>query len=291
MRDFLQSQIDHLASLVTCAVGIVAIGVVLEVTEVIHDFVVWIIRKRREKREGVAWETLSAVSPVGKMRVKRESWDRHKLVRWCLRFGIIAVAVGVVAEFEYGSRLEDAHNAMHTYDLKEIAQLYERAERERLARTQLEAKVAWRSLADSQKADIGAVLRHFPKMTVAVGYEGIDAESASFASDIADALQATHVLNVVSEGGSLHVETPTLRKGHIVATMDTGVLVVPMKDKTSKLLASAISKELNSRGFDARVGKPESQMRVDVGPRPIGAQGEYKLRVEKDAKTKIAASY
>ncbi|PYY13956.1 MAG: hypothetical protein DMG60_20955 [Acidobacteria bacterium] len=76
--------------------------------------------------------------------------------------------------------------------------------------------------------------------------------------------------------------------------METGVLVVPTGDKPSNRLALSISKELTDRGFDARVGTPEklpmSQVKVDVGPRPIGPQGEYKLQAEREAKAKISAS-
>jgi hypothetical protein len=223
--------------------------------------------------------------------------SRIELAKVAAFIGWIFIIVGLFGELEAASRIQDLSTSIQECsDIKvavallQASEANKKAESEALARAEIEAKVAWRSLALAQKNEIGLTLRHFGKLTVAVGYEGTDAESSSFASDIADALAATRTLKVVPEEGMLHVETPMIRKGHIIPGMATGVLVAPTEDTACKSLASAIAKELNDRGFDARVGFPEKrplpQVRVDVGPRPTGPQGEYKLQAERDARTK-----
>lgn len=41
-------------------------------------------------------------------------------MRWLTRIGLILVAVGVVGEWRYGSKLEDTHNDIHTLDVAEL---------------------------------------------------------------------------------------------------------------------------------------------------------------------------
>ncbi len=214
--------------------------------------------------------------------------------------GWIFIIVGLFGELDAATRIKDLSTSIQECsDIKvavafsQASEASEKAESEALARAEIEAKVAWRSIARAQKNDIGLALRPFGKLTVEVGYEGTDAESSSFASDIADAFAATHMLKVVPEEGMLHIETPMIRKGYIIPGMATGVLVAPTEDTACKLLALAIAKELNNRGFDARVGSPEKhplpQVRVDVGPRPTGPQGEYKLKAEAEAEAEAKA--
>jgi hypothetical protein len=213
----------------------------------------------------------------------------------------LLIALGIAGELGVGieiasinttlrgksAELRSKNAELRSDSVQLLALVNKEAEDEQARRVEIQARVAWRRLTESQITDIGQALNHFPRITVAVGYEGIDGESALFASDIADALQASHTLNVVPEEGLLHMETPTLRKGHVIPTIETGVLIVPTKDKTSRSLASAILKELGDRGFDARIGKqPEKQVRIDVGPRPVGPQGEYKLQAEQEIKAK-----
>ena len=172
---------------------------------------------------------------------------------------------------------------------REAANLRKEAEDEHSARVKIEARVAWRRLTESQIVEIGSNLHHFPRLNVAVGYDGTDAESSSFSSDIADALDASHALNVTSMEGFLHTRTPTVRKGHTLPSVDTGVLVTTSRDDNCRLLGVAISRELIIRGFDTTVGppatdKPNLCVQVDVGPHPVGPQGEYKSKTEQEAK-------
>jgi hypothetical protein len=203
-----------------------------------------------------------------------------------------AILLGVAGELCAGAEIASINGQLRSKNAELrnksnqlVALVTKETEDERLARVKIEARVAWRSLTELQKVEIGKALRHFPRITVAVGYEGTDAESSSFASDIADALHASH-LNLEPEEGLLHLETPVIRKGHVIPTMETGVLVASTDDRIGTALALAISKELNNRGFDARIGPTEKRstpwVRVDVGPRPTGPQGDFKLQAETD---------
>src|SRR6266852_791218 len=155
VRDSIQGKIDHFSHLSSWSVAIVAVGVVLELIEVIHDSVAWIRRKRREGRERAEWESLSTVFPVGKMKAEKESHiDHPKWVKHCLRFGIIAVALGVIGEYEYGTKLEDAHNAMHEYDVRKLTEADQKAgEAATSAKIAHEEADAVKGIADEGRAD------------------------------------------------------------------------------------------------------------------------------------------
>lgn len=164
--------------------------------------------------------------------------------------GWILIVVGVGGERyaevkvkDLDASIQECSDVKVAVALLQASEANEKAEYEALSRAEIEAKVAWRSLTPTEKNEIALALRRFGKLAVAVGYEGTDAESSSFASDIVDALAATRTLKVGPEGGMLHIETPTVRKGHIIPGMATGVLVAPTVDTACKSLASAIAKD------------------------------------------------
>jgi hypothetical protein len=68
------------------------------------------------------------VFPAGELRQSTELHpDEPRWVKRLLRVGIIIVVIGVVAEWRCGTKLEDAHNAIHQYDLEKIAAADEKA--------------------------------------------------------------------------------------------------------------------------------------------------------------------
>jgi hypothetical protein len=121
IRDALQARADHLSVLVGWANITVAIGVALEGIEICHDIVAWTKRKRREKRELIVLNELAEIFPVSKARRVTESHsDEPRWVKRLLRIGLIIVVIGVVGEWRCGAKLEDAHNAIHEYDVAKL---------------------------------------------------------------------------------------------------------------------------------------------------------------------------
>ncbi|HTA60661.1 MAG TPA: hypothetical protein VK805_21080 [Candidatus Baltobacteraceae bacterium] len=143
VRDDLQSKIHHFSNLSTWAVIAVAIGVLLEMVEVFYDFIIWIRLTLRKRRERIVWKELSAVSPVGTMRAETGLHSDHpKWVKLCLRIGIILVAAGVIGEWRYGGKLEDAHNDMHEYDVRKLMEAAQEAGNARISADKASAAAA-----------------------------------------------------------------------------------------------------------------------------------------------------
>jgi hypothetical protein len=119
VRDALQTQIGHLSSLVTWATAIVAVGVALEGVELVHDARVWIKKRRIRKKELADLREVAEIVPVSAATVKTERMivEHPRWVTVLGRIGLIGVVIGVVAESGYGAKLEDAHNALHAFDM------------------------------------------------------------------------------------------------------------------------------------------------------------------------------
>jgi hypothetical protein len=122
-RDALQKITNHFSRCVEWSTAIVALGVALEVVEPIHDAFAWIKRLHRKKRELADLIELSKFVPVdANPRLKQPAArpDHPALIKWCSRIGIILVVVGVIGEWRCGAKLEDAHNAIHEYDVGKL---------------------------------------------------------------------------------------------------------------------------------------------------------------------------
>lgn len=119
IRDAMQSRADHLSDSVNTATALVGLGVALELIEPIHDLVTW---AKFKKREFVHRKELADVLPVSALAAKPKyrGEDHPKWVEWAGRIGLILVVVGVVGEWKYGAKLEDAHNALHALDLVQL---------------------------------------------------------------------------------------------------------------------------------------------------------------------------
>jgi hypothetical protein len=119
IRDAMQARANHLSDSVNTATALVGLGVALELIEPIHDLTTW---AKFKKRELVHREQLAEFLPVSEIAVKPKyrGADHPKLVNWVGRIGLILVVVGVVGEWKYGAKLEDAHNTLHTLDIAEL---------------------------------------------------------------------------------------------------------------------------------------------------------------------------
>lgn len=88
-------------------------GVALEAVEIVHAVVAWRKRKKREKCERIELQELAEIFPSDEARRETQSHSEDpKWVKLLLRLGIILVVVGVVGEWRYGAKLEDAESEL-----------------------------------------------------------------------------------------------------------------------------------------------------------------------------------
>jgi hypothetical protein len=128
-RAVLQGNVKHFSNLVTWSTIVVAIGVALEGVEIVHDFISWCKRKYREKHERADLKELAKVFPADEPRkaIGSPSEQNPKWVKRVLWLGLITVVAGVVGEWWYGAKLEDAQNAVHEYDVAKLSAAEEEA--------------------------------------------------------------------------------------------------------------------------------------------------------------------
>ena len=229
--------------------------------------------------------------------------------------GPILVVLGIAGEFVFEGRtfvVEDKQeeqsrltisslenkasaNEREAAQLKKDAEgLKKDAETEHLARVNIEAAVAFRSLDDKQKRDIGTALAHFGSTTGAsMWFVNGSTEAELFADDIAKALRSAHIhtttiggIEEMREGGG-HWDEP-------IESANTGVEIASTSNPVAHDLADALLKELTNRGFDANRRADQKSEKNPPGPviwvtvlaRPKGPQGELKLQAEREAKAK-----
>jgi hypothetical protein len=177
---------------------------------------------------------------------------------------------------------------------REAARLGKDAEDERLARVKIEAAVAWRSLDDKQKHDIGSALASFsPKAGASIWYDSSSTEAQMFADDIAEALRSGGI-TTTNVGGMMSMAEGGKWNGPIVKS-PTGVILQSTNVPAAIEFAGAVLRELSNRGFDViRTKDPPFEkgtspvIWINVEGRPKGPQGEYKLQAEREAKAKNA---
>jgi hypothetical protein len=122
--DVLQANKDHFSAMVDRSTITVAIGVALEGVELIHDSVTWVKRWRFGKKESAVLKELATLFPAGPKAVEAESSANHpRWVRRLTRVGLILVVVGVLGEWRYGGKLEDANNSIHKLDVASLINL------------------------------------------------------------------------------------------------------------------------------------------------------------------------
>jgi hypothetical protein len=128
IRNALDAQVRHFSKLVGLANITVAIGVAIEGVELLHDALAWSKRRGVRKKESAVQEELAEIFPAAEAQIRAESNSDHpRWVKRSTRIGLIVVVLGVVAEWRCGDKLEDAHNAVHEYDLAKLTEADQKA--------------------------------------------------------------------------------------------------------------------------------------------------------------------
>jgi hypothetical protein len=97
----------------------VAFGVGLEGMEIGHDICAGAKRWLRKRKQSANLRELRAIFPAD-VDLSREVSKCNEQSGWFKGFervGLVLVVVGVLGEWWYGSNLEEAHNAIHKFDM------------------------------------------------------------------------------------------------------------------------------------------------------------------------------
>ncbi len=181
VRDALQATATHFSRRVALATVVVAIGVALEGVELIHSAVEWIKRLKHRRRDRTELADLGEVFPCGNVRGEASHTHEPKWVKVALRVGLILVVIGVVGEWIYGAKLEDAHEAINKYDLGKIA------EADRKARDAAESATTAHEEADA--ATVASAKAKDKADTVGTKADTLDGKLAAATSQL-DAVEA-----------------------------------------------------------------------------------------------------
>jgi hypothetical protein len=181
---------------------------------------------------------------------------------------------------------------------RQVAEANRKSEEERLARVKIEAAVAFRSLDDQQKRDIGTALARFGSITGAsIWFANGSTEAELFADDIAEALRSAHI-HTTTVGGVMEMREGGGNWDAPIELANTGVDISSTSNPIARELADALFKELASRGFDAKRQSDQKSQNNPPGPviwvtvqaRPKGPQGEYNLQDEQEVTAKNKTS-
>jgi hypothetical protein len=231
---------------------------------------------------------------------------------WLFVFGILGaglVAIGVAGEFwihvkagKLEADMREANrqlvalvderaskNEREAAKLRKAAAgLEKQAEDERMARAELEDRVAWRRLTKDQQSVVASTLWIFAGERAIFGYDAGNVEALLFATDIEKTLEAAR-WRVFSPAGMVRFKVAG-KIGVIPEPLPTGVGVESSLDLRSINAAKALVSGLQSLGFDAAnngaTQKDAPEVLIYVDPRPEGPQGKAKLRPQKNNKTK-----
>jgi hypothetical protein len=226
---------------------------------------------------------------------------------WVEIGSVLLITIGVMGELGIGIEIASINGVLRgksaelrTASDQLVVLLNQEVESEHSARVKIEARVAFRHLTTEQQQDIAASLKPLCSgQMVDTSSPMGDTESAMFAIDIANALQATKTLRVNAPGVRM-VGLNGASSGQSYPPLSTGVFVrvcancaqLGPASIPNPRLGKAIVEELRIRGFDARRldDAPGPQILVEVNPHPEGSQGEYKLQAEQEAKAKNTLS-
>ncbi len=191
-------------------------------------------------------------------------------------------SLGAAKDRQLASDLKDK-------DLK-IAAANKATEDERMARVELEDNVSWRILSERHKKDIEADLSRFSGQLAECNFLSSDTEAFSFSSEIAAALRTAHWEVIPPNPYVIALKETTLPTSTSpIEKIGFGVEVLSTSDAQGISAAQAVVKELGKLGFDANFAPSEqrpqaSRVWIMVQHRPLGAQGEAKLRGQKATK-------
>lgn len=170
--------------------------------------------------------------------------------------------------------------------LKDAADGNKATEDERMARVELEDKVAWRTFSDRQKMDFKTALDRFAGQLAECDFLSSDTEAFSFSSEIAAALRVSRWQVIPPNPYVMTMKATSLSNAASpIQKIDFGVEVVSTPDERAVASAKAVAAELDRLGFDATFAttaqrSPPSRVWITVQHRPLGAQGEAKLRAQ-----------
>ena len=286
---------NHDFHLLLVMTALVAIGVIMEGPEIVHETRnAWLQCKRRRVRHRSVAPWITLIGALGwlfvAVGVAGEGY-------WEVRVTHDDQAITSFDEQRLGDAEKSASDAIEraSTNEKEAAQLRKDAEAEHLARVKIEESVAWRHLTDKQKKEIGEKLRPLTiGENASVWYVAGDPESEFFASDLAEALRMAHLATQPPNSITWKPRIPDSKYFNApIEHMFTGVRVGSIGDSHSRTLADAIARELCALGFDTiRQDIPGSdkdsptRLWIIVDPRPSGPQGEAKVQENAKAKTK-----
>ena len=172
-------------------------------------------------------------------------------------------------------------NARASESAKETARLNQKAEEERLARIEIEERVAARRIPEKHRSSLANELRPFSGQKASLWFQAGDHEARVFASELALTLESAQ-WDVYAPATVLRM----LESGrHGPTVFETGVIVLSTEDEKSMKASSELVQQLTLLGFDARKS-PTIERRnvpiviINVEARPEGPQGEAKLRKE-----------
>ncbi len=161
----------------------------------------------------------------------------------------LIIAGGVWGESHFGHRATDASTRIQTILENETADANERAalamkaaESDRLARVQLEQKMAWRHLSAKQRAELPKAFAPLKGVAVVLSAQATDPEASGFAKEIEAALQEAGI-KVSNQIGLIMAATGVLPSG-------LWIQVTP--DDLSKQQGLALLRALQSEGIAAR---------------------------------------
>jgi outer membrane murein-binding lipoprotein Lpp len=131
---------------------------------------------------------------------------------------------------------------------KENLETQKKLEDERLARAEIEERVAFRRIPEKQRSEMASRLKAFARQAASVWFHAGDYEGSVFASDIASALE-TAGWDVFAPASMMQL-AESGRRGSTM--METGITVVSTGHQQSIKASEAIVRELLALGFDAR---------------------------------------
>jgi hypothetical protein len=198
------------------------------------------------------------------------------------------ITVGVYGEFHYHGVQSQYENDLRKANGRLVAEIEARAatanlsaECEAPARIKLEQDFAWRRFGPTQRDGLKERLPKFDGKIIVQFHMG-DTEGENFAVEL---------INTLRNAGWKRIDIPyvvqTIRScdkpGCTMSPPPTGILV--SGDKASQHAVRALWKALNELGFDADMSRdyePEGILTVMIDPRPLGPQGEAKVKRRND---------
>jgi hypothetical protein len=289
----LESRSSSLEWLLYVFVALVVIGVVLEFGSVVweyreelEDFQRGTIRSPQKPSNRKLWFELSgavlvAIGVSGELAIDVKSGDIQTALR--AKNGEL---IGILQNASSIALHAASENEKQAAQLRTYAEgLKKQAEDERLARLKIEDAVAWRRLGKPQISELGSELAMFSRQLTAVVYNVSDLEAYSFASDIDVALHEFAHWNIGEPQPILKMREGPVNFG-TNPPLERGVVIASTSDDGSRAAAKSLVKKLSALGFDSVLGKEfgaaKPTVQIMVEPRPVGAQGAAKLRVERE---------